>query len=185
MTGWNRTDALQHAPAWPPHAGGRFYGNLCEATTSTTLAIAANILYAMPIFVPLTTTYTVIAIEITTLKAGSNIRLGIYSDTNGAPNALVLDAGIVSGGAVALVTIAINQKLTPGWYWLVALASDTPTVRATNNSGAFPMLGRLTGLDTANHVGWSVAQAYGALPNPFTGGGALLVGAAPRVMLSL
>ena len=184
MTGWTRTDALQHAPPWPPHAGGRFYGNLCE-TASTTLAVAANILYAIPFFVPVTATYTTIAIEVTTLKAGSNIRLGIYRDSGGVPGALVLDAGTVSGGAVALVSIVIAQSLTPGWYWLAGLASDTPTVRASNISGALRMLGGLTGLDTANHVGWSVAQAYGALPNPFTAGGALLVGNAPRVMLSL
>ena len=181
---WHRTDALQHAPPWPPHSGGRFYGNLCE-TATTTLAIAANILYAMPFFVPTTTTYTAISIEVTTLKAGASIQLGIYRDSGGAPGALVLDAGNVSAAATGLKTIVIAQTLAPGWYWTVALASDTPTVRATNTANCLRMLGGTTGLDTTNHVGWSVAQAYGALPNPFTGGGALLVSHAPRVMLSL
>jgi len=184
MTGWNRTDALQLAPAWPPHAGGRFYGNLCE-TVTTTLALTANILYAMPFFVPTTTPYTSISIEVSTLKAGASIQLGIYRDSSGVPGALVLDAGNVSAAATGLKTIVIAQTLTPGWYWLVGLASDTPTVRACSINSALRFLGSPTGLDVVNHVGWSVAQAYGALPNPFTAGGALLVGNAPRVMLSL
>jgi len=183
MTGWNRTDPLQHAPAWPPHAGGRFYGNACELA-NTTLAVGANIMYAIPIFVPTTTTYTAISVEVTTLKAGASIQLGIYRDLNGAPDALVLDAGNVSAAATGLKTIVISQALTPGWYWLIGLASDTPAVRATTAAGGFRMLGGTSGTDVTTHVGWSVAQAYGALPNPFTGGGALLVGNAPRIMLS-
>jgi hypothetical protein len=145
----------------------------------------ANILYGIPFLVPETATYTSITIEVTTLKAGSSLRLGIYRDSSGAPGALVLDAGVVSGATTGAKTIVISQQLTAGWYWLACLANDTPTIRALTATSSLQWLGYTSGTDVTTHAGWSVAQAYGALPDPFTPGGALTTIAAHRIMLAI
>ena len=180
---WKISESLGIMRGATPHASGRYYDSRLS-TGYTTLAISANTLYAIPFLVPKTQTYTVISLEVTTLAAAKSIRMGIYTDTNGAPDALVLDAGTVSVATTGSKTISISQSLSAGWYWLVVVSDGTPTVRATSQT-AIGMLGFTSGTDTTIHVGFSVAFTYAALPNPFTGGGALMTGTAPRLMLGV
>lgn len=182
--GWEVNPSLGIITGGVPLATGRFYDSRFSAST-TTLAISANVLYASPFYVPKTKTFTSINIEVTTLAAASSIRLGIYSDTNGVPNALLLDAGTVSSASTGGKTIAISQSLPAGWYWLVGVGNGTPTLRALVATSSVPQLGFTSGTDVTTHIGWSVAFAYAALPNPFTAGGALMTTAVPRFMLGL
>jgi len=179
---WTRQDGVLRPPPMPAHVAGRFYTNFVETQTGTQ-AVSANTLYGIPFFVPTPTTYTTIAIEVSTAVAG-NCRLGIYNDSAGAPGSLVLDAGTVSTGTTGLKTIAISQLLNPGWYWLAAVFDAAPTVRAASQTNALRMLGHTSGTDTTAHVGVSVAFTYAALPTPFTGGSVLATIAMPRVMVA-
>lgn len=167
-----------------PQATGRFYDSGLAASY-TTVALSANVLYAVPFLVPKTVTYSALVFEVTTQSAGNNARLGIYSDTNGAPDALVLDGGTVSLTGTGAKTVVISQSLTAGAYWLAYVSNGTPSVRATSATSANPSLGFTSGTDTTVHTGWSVAFAYAALPNPFTGGGALITTAGIRLMAGL
>jgi hypothetical protein len=166
---------------------GRYYESplALSSTITSTLYVTKDILYAVPFYVGASTTFTEIGIEVTTLVALSNVRLGIYNMGAGVPGSLVLDAGAVGTAAVAYSAIAINQVLTPGWYWLGGVFSHTPYVRAKATTQVHEGLGLTTNEDVTSHPGWSVAQAYGALPDPFTGGGALMTGSAPRFMLKV
>lgn len=167
-----------------PHASGRFYDSRIQSAF-TTVALSANTLYGVPFYVPNTTTYTAIVVEVTTLAGGKSVRLGIYNDSNGTPGTLVLDAGTVSAATTGGKTITISQQLTTGWYWLAAVSDGTPSLRALSQSNALPSLGFTSGTDVTNHVGWSVSFTFAALPSPFTGGGALLTTAPPRILLGV
>ena len=140
--------------------------------TGLSFTIAANTLYAIPFVVARLTTYDRIAIDCDNAAAGKSVRLGIYNDgTNLYPGSLVLDAGTVSVNAVGVKAATINQQLTKGLYWLVALSDGTPDLVSGLQHGS--VIAGMISSDFLNvQVGWDVAQAYGALPATFTGGGA-------------
>lgn len=167
-----------------PTVSGRFYS--CPFVESlTTFAMSASILYAIPILLTSAETGQTNNIEVTVQSAGNNLRMGIYADSDGVPSSLILDAGTVSLTGTGNKPISISQNLSAGWYWLACVTNGTPTVRALSQSNALPVLGFTSATDTTTHVGWSVAFTYAALPNPFTGGGALMTTAAPRLMLGV
>lgn len=180
---WQTSRADLVLPGHLSQASGRVYSSPLASGALSTLALSAGTMYAAPFFVPVTTTFTTIGLEVTTLALTKSIQLGIYTDTGSTPNALVLDAGNVSVATTGFKSIVISQALTPGWYWLAVISDGTPTVRAIGQTNSLPWLGFTSGTDVTMHQGWSVAQAYGALPNPFTGGGALMTTAVPRLML--
>lgn len=103
--------------------------------------------------------------------AGAAARLGIYRvdpDTY-YPTGLVLDAGAVDCTILGLREITINQILERGWWLLTTLNNDITISMSYNQQGISP-LGGVGPINLVNY-GWSVAQAYGALPNPFPAGG--------------
>jgi hypothetical protein len=178
-----KTLANKNTP-WLPLSTGRYYSN--PATNAlTTLTLSTNTLYAIPILLPELHTATSINIEVTTQSAGNNLRMGIYADLSGVPDTLLLDAGTVSLTGTGNKAITISQSMPMNWYWLALVANGAAAVRALSQTNAMPMLGFSSGTDTTFHVGWSVAFTYAALPSTFTGGGALMSGAAPRLLLGI
>lgn len=168
---------------WPPHQSGRLNDSSIAAGALTTVTHTADTLFATPIFIPATITYTTLGIEVTTASSGS-VRLGIYTDNGGVPNTLVVDGGATFTSTPAQFrSVTISQVLSPGWYWLASLTSVSPTVRALTQSSGLHLMGFSSGTDTTVHGGWSVSKAYGALPSTFTGGGALLTTNPPRHMI--
>lgn len=166
------------------HVVGRFYSN-GFVTTTTTAAISANTLYAVPFYVPVSHTYPTINLSVTTGVGGTSIRLGIYSDNAGYPGALVIDAGTISSAGVAVGTLTINQLLSSGWYWLVGVGDGAPTVRAISSSFSFGMLyfGQAAVDTSASALGLSVAFTYATLPTTFPAGGTLFSSNMMRIML--
>ncbi len=149
----HRSDGTNYPPA-----------NLIGAASST-LAAAADFIYVVPFIVPNTGTYTRISVHVQ--AAGSNnMRLGIYSDTNGVPNALVLDAGTVSVASTGQKNITISQSLSAGVYWLAFLAQSGGTsIFAAPAAGVNNILGMS---DSSTPIGaLRRSFTYGALPNPF------------------
>jgi hypothetical protein len=102
--------------------------------------------------------------------AGAVVRLGIYADTgNGAPGTLILDAGTISGTAVATSAITISQTLTPGLYWLAAVsqvAACTMSQLTTTYTG-FGTLTTAAAVSSPAPTGYTSASITGALPTPF------------------
>jgi len=101
-----------------------------------------------------------------------SFRLGIYSDNNGVPGALLIDAGTITWSGITLgqaVTIACSQALSANTqYWVVvgcSYASGAPSMHATvGNNKPFVDKGLMGELGGAgyyfNHNGAN------ALPNP-------------------
>lgn len=138
-------------------------------------ALAANTLYALPFPVQRSATFTAARFICNAVGgAGALGRIGIYgsiSDTNIYPDALILDIGaadISAVGGPGIKNFVINQTLLPDWYWLAYISNDAvatifyPSQTICGWSGDF-------GGSASNGI--SVAQAYGALPANFPGGG--------------
>lgn len=184
---WETQPKVGDQTAQIPHATGRYYQSPLPVSVSAgiTVVIVVDTLYAVPFFVPRTATYTSINIEVTALVAGKSARMGIYADSSGVPGALELDAGTVSVASTGAKSIVIAKELAAGWHWLVIVSDGGPTLRGGSNTSPMPWLGYTSGTDVTGHTGWSVAFVYAALPDPFTGGGALMTTVAPRLMLGL
>jgi len=177
---------------WLPHVVGRYYSSpIGSGASATTGVIPIDILYAVPFIVPDTHIYDRIAVEVTTQDASepNDARLGIYKDNGAHPGALVLDAGEIDLTGTGAKEITISQTLIPGWYWLVFVTeSGVAILRTYSGSACLPWLGTVDpDGQTSGYSFWSVAFTYAALPDPFTGGGALGLGSAtvqpPKVML--
>jgi hypothetical protein len=152
------------ATSLPPlHPGVRtgtiYYTSQAIINSTATVAAAANTLYYQPISV--VGSVNRIGIEVTTGAAGA-CRLGFYSNLNGLPSSLILDAGTVDVTNIAVVEATIASMTFNGeWVWLAAILDATPTCRcgAAANTG---ILGSGAPSTTARSL--LIARAYGALP---------------------
>lgn len=103
--------------------------SISGAASFTTVA---DRMYAHPLCIAQTTTFTRIGTGVQAAGTGSTVyRLGIYTSlrTDYGPDTLVLDAGTVDATSTGLKEITISQELFPGQYWLVVVAqvvSGTP-----------------------------------------------------------
>lgn len=160
-------------PAFAPAYGltaGQWYGPYCTGT-SAAIPGEANA-YAVPLYVPKTTTFDRIG-AVVTIGGGTGavIRFGIYADNGrGQPGALVLDAGTVAAtGTGTPLTITISQVLAPGLYWLVScvqgVATPRPTMKITGT--LVPYLPLAAGVATAESA-WYMTGITGAFPAAFT-----------------
>jgi hypothetical protein len=145
-----------------------------DGATVPSTPLVADRLEGFPFFVQRRMTFDRLLFYIGTGEAGKYCRIGIYSvNADILPSALVLDGGAVSIATAGVKTVTISQQLQRGWYYFALLNNTTPVTASIFLDPPFYIL---AGVDAANPFTsttmWSVAQAYGALPNPFTGGGA-------------
>lgn len=152
--------------------------------TNASAAIVAGQLYAVPIVAKRDITLDRVAIQVRTGAAG-NVRLGIYNyGTNLYPGILRLDIGVVETTAVEIdeLTIGGDLVLPEGNYWAACISDATPTLQ--NRERMTTPLGHKATAFILGEVGWKVAQAYGALPNPFTAAGATITASqfTPNIM---
>jgi hypothetical protein len=96
-------------------------------------ALAANQVYAAPVYVPADKTVTTIACDVAVGAVGSNIRMGIYTSntTDGRPETLVSgsETANISSVGTGIKSSAISAALTGGvWYWLVVVSDSTPSI---------------------------------------------------------
>ena len=174
--------ATNFLPVANPKANERF--GTTAGTVSTT-AMVLNFEYATPIVIPVARTLIEISIKVTTNVATSVIRLGIRNDDGSGnlwPGSVLLDAGTVdSATSTGIKTITISQDVTPGLYWLCAVAQTAaPTVTSITggiinlpSSAADPFLAAFTGYGASGITG-----ALGAWGGARTGNSAC-----PRVIV--
>jgi hypothetical protein len=154
------------------------------------LSFTIDTIRVLPLILPSGGTLDRLGIEITTLAAGGTGRLGIYdsvSITDLTPNNLIVDGGAVVTTAVAVVSVTINQILTAGkLYWLaVNLGTLAPSLRTVNAGTVSGILGYPNTLGTSVGLGWQVASAFGALPNPFPASPTVMITPVPLIAYRL
>ena len=147
----------------------RWYTTPITGTAATTLALTSGRFYAIPFYSAKAITLDRIGIYVSTLYAASKCRLGIYTDSNGEPGSLLLDAGETDDSSTGAKTLTINQALSGGTlYWLVALSnSGTHALRAGAAGSENCGLGFDNTLNAAAISFFYAAQSYGALPLTF------------------
>lgn len=133
------------------------------AASASTQALAANRFYACGI-VNARCRSDGISCEVTTLAAGS-LRVGIYTDVNGYPGALIEEAGIINTGSTGIKTGAFAAtRMIAEPVWLCAVSDVTPTLRVSaQGAGSSFGFGAFT---TSGHLRDHMYRAftYGALP---------------------
>ena len=152
--------------AYPQIRTNQYYSHMWASPVSTSTT-SANLMYAYPILVGETTTFTRIGTEITTGGAGGTVvRLGIYDSVDGVPTNLILDAGTIAADSVAEQEITISQQLTPGVYFLVHFSNGTPQVRVSQLSAKMAYFGS-TAHNLAPTSGYTRSLTYTTLPSTF------------------
>ncbi len=136
---------------------------------------------AVPCILPWSIVCSHICFYVTTLDVGVSLRVGIYADNDGAPGALVEDAGTglltTTGGRE--VALAANRTLGPGRIWLALCTengTDTGIIVAPDQASVLPIANVLktsgvggNGYTSAGFY-WSTgasADYFTALPTTF------------------
>lgn len=153
--------------------------NQAVALGTAGVGAAANALRVLPFIPPMDITADRICCNCTTLFSGGKIRLGIFAD-NGSlyPGALLVDSGDITCDAAGFKDVTISQVLVGGTlYWIGYVVNGVTTLAFSKiAAGTTPSI---MGVTAANPpvvgIGWTVAHTYGALPNPYTAGGTVLV----------
>ncbi len=169
-TNWNVIDttkieqlAIRRTGTLAPN---RYYmaGVVSQAALATAAAVTANTLYAMPFTVDRVQTIDSVGVNLTTRESSSNVRMGIYKDLNGVPDALLADLGTVGiTNPIGLKEVTgLMQKLQPGIYWLTAVFSHTPTISFVDAAAISSIFG--VSSSAAVNTGINASHTYGALP---------------------
>jgi hypothetical protein len=139
--------------------GTIYYFAATVLPSAATATVTINSLYAQPISV--VGTVNRIGIEVTTGVAGG-CRLGLYSNLNGLPGTLLVDAGIIDTTATAIVEATISDTILRGeWVWMVSVFSAAAVVR-TGTVGSTMFAGSST--PSAGIKALTGGFTYGALP---------------------
>lgn len=165
----------------------RWYDNTMCLDATGASSYTLDTIRAIPFLVDQTTTFDVIAVEQTNSAVGNGI-LGIYTNDGnasgpGLPGTLLLDAGQFDTSTPGLKQIAINQSLTPGWWWLTHCQNSSRSLRRYAGIENLD-IGFTTGLDTAKALFVSVVHPFAPLPNPF-GTPTFETGNTPRILLKV
>jgi hypothetical protein len=142
---------------------GQFYTAYCATTGQT--ALTQNTIYAHPFFVPYNYVFKSIGV-LATGVASSQADLGIYNDGGGLPTTLLADYGAVATTTTGFKTIAINQALTAGWYWLaVAVQGANGTLKTNTGTSTGGQVGNPNPNATSYFFGFAGnTSVTGALP---------------------
>lgn len=168
---WNQQikgnmDVLSSALLMPIHLSTYEYSSQGAVVAAAAMAITANFLYAVPIAIPNSGTYSAIQCNCGSGATG-NVRMGIFADNAGVPGVLTSDAGAMAVVSNANRITGLSISLTgPGKYWLACLFSGAPTMEVLDRNDVLMPAGA-NGVWVTNQSGVSAAQAYGALPDPF------------------
>jgi hypothetical protein len=154
---------------------------------AATVVVAANTIYAVPLYIPTTVRIGAIYSEVTTASAG-NIRMTLYADNNGYPGQrLAAETEITTAGTAGIKRQTIDIVVPYGFYWGAIVFSSTPTMRGENAVGGqcAHWLGLAAATDTAPYSGISVAFSYAALPATFPSGGSFVSATIPRIIVAI
>lgn len=173
--GWQTPSAGAATPSdfQPTIVSGIYYPVSWASQLGTSGAIDINVMYACPGWFSTTNTWTKIAMQVTSLQAAKNVRLGIYANNaSNLPGALILDSGNISTAATGTISATISQSLTANTLYWFACLTDANTAQFINEDASNTRPAWVTGLQSisgafnATYYN-SHNQTMGALPDPF------------------
>lgn len=128
-----------------------------------------NYLYAVPIFIPGSTSVNRIGVEcVSGNQSGALARIGIYDNLDGNPNNLLLDAGQVDCSSISLKEISISfTNAVTGWVWLAFIFNQQSLqFRSYQNADGDVILGKATPAGQTSSLVYRQVS-FGALPSTF------------------
>lgn len=144
-----------------PYVSGNKYGTI--RSSGATITLTANTLYAAPFFCRRSTTFSAISVRVGTGAASTKITLGIYSNVDGKPSALLHQSNnepsTASSSSDAAGTFAANPTLAPGLYWLALVCDGTPGLSGTGTGDI--MLGVHNGNTSVSVATGTTSQTAG------------------------
>jgi hypothetical protein len=169
---------------------GRYISSDTNQIAVSTVAISANTIRAYPIIISRSLTIDEFRIEITTGVASTTARVSIYADNGSTyPGAIVSSSDVATYDSSVATTVAntpsSNITLTPGLYWLGINSNGAPTLRAIQPSSMPAVIGRTSSLANTHGIGYSIAQAYGAMPSTFPASAAVIVSPTNTPLIAL
>ncbi len=170
-----------------PKIAGRYFYPVSSGTAGTNSTLGNNNLRLTPFVVSDVLSIDRIGAEITIVgEAGSKLRLGIYSDLDGLPDQLLLDAGQIAADSATVQELVCNLTLGAGVYWVGGVVQAAPTTQPTARVVAStdpPIPLQFTSIPgVGNNANGIIAGGVsGALPSSWSFGAASTSGAVPRV----
>jgi hypothetical protein len=99
--------------------------NNCRTGALTNVSAQLNFVEYHQIFIPEAVPATQLICRTHTTYAGTtDVLLGIYNNSGSRPTTKIVDAALqITASGAATYAAAINQSVSPGWYWLAFLAT--------------------------------------------------------------
>jgi hypothetical protein len=157
---------LKAALPRPRHLGIRtaftsYYSPLNLLASTAASAVVANRPYYVPFYLG-PAVVDRISINVTAGSAG-NCRLALYTNVNGMPGSLIVDAGAANTTSIALVELSFTAVTLPDdFFWAMAHFDATPTVTTGTAAGSDQLgIGAATATSRGLHT---ASQTYAAAP---------------------
>ena len=129
---------------------------------------APDLLVSVPMAYPTGTTWNRIGVDVTVAAPGGVARLGIYSNVDGRPGNLLLDAGFVTLDTVGKKEIVINFENPADWFWLAIISSQNCEVLSAVGDIDGALMGMSDPSYPQGETGGTIgAMPYGTLPAEF------------------
>lgn len=164
LPSWANIPTQNGPPATPPWLSGQLYTTPAVSTAATGVALAANTLYLIPIYIPGSFTSDRIVANRTASGSG-NYHLGIYgpATTSLANLPLIRDSGQIAMSGAGQIIDSHSQALSQGWYLLAILSDSTGAVTRLANASQLNLFGSASPT-VASGAYTQDSQAYGNLP---------------------
>ena len=163
------------------YSASKYYGPSLTHIAAVSSAITANRVWYVPFYCQETHTFSGISLYQSGAAPTGNARMGVYSNSAGMPDTLVIDAGVVAfPGSTGIRTVSASIALVARTaYWLAVVPNAALTLYvATPTADSMPIvsrsivsLGFLTPAYAAVNGGGGgcyAALTYGALPGTAT-----------------
>lgn len=141
-----------------------------EGSSLVTNTLSSNVCLYSPWYLAAPLAIDQLVIEVTTAgAAGKLIRVGLYNaGTDWQPTSRLADGAVAADGALGTRTLSVSLTLPAGRYLTAVNTDGVPAIRGVRG-GAQRYLGYATTIGSSGFIAvWSVAQAYGAFPDPGT-----------------
>lgn len=114
----------------PGYVSGRYYQNtpFVSASTSSSGGIITNSISYFPFQIQKNISIDRIAIICAGTVTNGVARLAFYSNNNGLPSNLILDAGELSAATSGVKEAIISLSSTGDWYWLAGATNVAPSL---------------------------------------------------------
>lgn len=152
-------------------AGERvYYQPIYAPFTGASLVVTANRVYYTPIYIGSTDAIRRIRVSSSGTSTTGNVIMGVYSSSAGQPaTRLGQTASTAVTSGTGFTEVAVNIAVTqPGWHWLAAVYSSTPTQHPLDLSGTYVALQGTFNITATGRPIQGAVQAAGSFALPAT-----------------